>query len=298
MYKCVACHTTYEGADKCPHCGHTAQLVKGFPSYAETLMQSGDGFHASSFSRLWDVESKNFWFISRNKLILYFLKKFVGDEQKNFLEIGCGTGFVLSGIASEFPEFQLAASDAFVEGLSFASQRVPRASFLQMDARNIPFYDEFDVVGAFDVLEHIDDDVSVISEVRNALRAGGYFVATVPQHMWLWSRQDELACHVRRYSPGELEKKLEAAGFCIKESVSFVGLLLPLMWISRKMMQKSGNDNQDKQEDADMREFSISAPLNRLLTWILTAERAAIKLGMRLPWGGSRLVVACKSDLR
>ena len=296
MSKCVVCHATYEKGKECPHCGNTVQLVKGFPSYAENLMQSGEGFKVSHFSKLWDVESRNFWFISRNKLILHFLKKFVGHGQKNFLEIGCGTGFVLAGVASEFPEFQLMASDAFVEGLSFAAQRVPQASFLQMDARNIPFYDEFDVVGAFDVLEHIEDDVGVISEVYNSLHAAGMFIVTVPQHMWLWSRQDEVACHVRRYSPGELEKKLKQAGFSIEESVSFVRLLLPLMWFSRKMMKNSGSAGQNKKESEapSMREFSMPAPANKLLTWVLTVERAAIKFGLRLPWGGSRLVVARK----
>ena len=299
MYKCVACRNVYEGSRDCPHCGHVVQEVDGFPSYAMQLMQmgKGEGFHASSFSELWKVESKNFWFVSRNKLIVHFLRKFSRGGKKNFLEIGCGTGFVLSAVASEFPEFRLTASDIFVEGLSFAVQRVPRASFLQMDARNMPFCDEFDVVGAFDVLEHIEDDAGVISEVHNSLHDGGMFIATVPQHMWLWSRQDEAACHVRRYSPGELEKKLAAAGFHIEASVSFVSFLLPLMWFSRKIMEDSSPAAHEANDAAasNMREFSMPAPLNKLLTWVLTIERAAIKLGLRLPWGGSRLVVARKT---
>ena len=69
-----------------------------------------------------------------------------------------------------------------------------------MDARNIPFRDEFDVIGAFDVLEHIDEDVAVIDEVRKALRPGGGFLMSVPQHPALWSQQDERAFHVRRYT--------------------------------------------------------------------------------------------------
>ena len=79
-------------------------------------------------------------------------------------------------------------------------RRVPSATFYQMDARHIPFRDHFDAIGAFDVLEHIEDDVAVIEEVGRALRPDGMFVMTVPQHPALWSPQDDHAYHVRRYT--------------------------------------------------------------------------------------------------
>ena len=96
-----------------------------------------------------------------------------------------------------------------------------------MDARRIPFRDEFDVIGAFDVIEHIEEDVAVIDEVGRALRPGGGFVMTVPQHPALWSPQDEHAHHVRRYTAAGLRRKVEAAGFEVVRMTSFVRLLLP-----------------------------------------------------------------------
>jgi len=68
---------------------------------------------------------------------------------------------------------RLAGSEIFSAGLAFVAMRVPSAAFYQMDARNIPFRDEFDIIGAFDVLEHIEDDVAVIDQVAKALRPGG-----------------------------------------------------------------------------------------------------------------------------
>jgi len=106
-----------------------------------------------------------------------------------------------------------------------------------MDARKIPFEEEFDVIGLFDVIEHIEEDDLVLSQVNSALKSNGVVIITVPQHMCLWSAADEYACHIRRYSKYEIEQKITNAGFEILRSTSFVTLLLPALFLSR--MQKS-----------------------------------------------------------
>ena len=78
-----------------------------------------------------------------------------------------------------------------------------------MDARRIPFEREFDVVGAFDVLEHIVEDEDVLGQMFKATRPGGGLLVTVPQHPFLWSASDEHAMHQRRYSRAELRRKVE-----------------------------------------------------------------------------------------
>ena len=292
MYKCVSCckhyDTTYK---KCPYCGYLVEYNDGFPTYAPSL-ENKVNFSVSGFKKLAEIESNNFWFTSRNKLIVYLLNKYVHDMQ-SFMEIGCGTGFVLQAIAENFPKTKLTGCDAFTKGLAFAKIRVDKASLLQTDARNIPFYDEFDAIGAFDVLEHIEEDTKVIREIYGALHSRGMFIATVPQHMMLWSAEDERACHVRRYASGELEDKIIEAGFRVLKSTSFVSLLLPAMWFSRKIMPQFSVPP-PKHDAESMREFSISSHLNRILSWILLLERLGIKCGLMYPWGGSRLVVAQK----
>jgi SAM-dependent methyltransferase len=206
----------------------------------------------------------------------------------SFLEIGCGTGYVLSGIANVFRDAKLHASEIFLEGLSFAAARQPSINFMQMDARTIPFVEEFDCIGAFDVLEHIEEDQRVLTQAFEALRPGGILLLTVPQHAWLWSAVDDYACHVRRYSSKAIRESVEMAGFEILRSTSFVFTLLPAMWLSRQFQRISGRAVEVKAE------LEIPASLNHIFAAIMRVEEKMIRTGMSLPIGGSRMVVARK----
>jgi SAM-dependent methyltransferase len=183
----------------------------------------------------------------------------------------------------------LYGSEIFVAGLGFASKRLPSAKFMQMDARKIPFENEFDVIGAFDVLEHIKEYEEVLTQICAALKPDGLMLLTVPQHAWLWSSMDEYAFHVRRYAAANLHQKIETAGFRVIRSTSFVTTLLPAMMISR-FFQKEVSD---KRFDA-MAELKISPWLNSLFLRLLSTELALIKRGLNFSVGGSRLVVARK----
>lgn len=121
----------------------------------------------------------------------------------------------------------------FTSGLSIASARLPTANLIQVDARRVPYIDEFDAIGAFDVLEHINEDKLVLKQIYRALKLHGVMLLTVPQHPWLWSSVDEHACHVRRYTAEELHRKVVTAGFQILRTSSFVTAILPAMIISR-----------------------------------------------------------------
>lgn len=251
-------------------------------------MQKNDnnvGFKPSYFKELVELESGNFWFQARNKLILWALNQY-SPNLKSLLEIGCGTGFVISAISKQFPDCKLLGSEYFKEGLLYARQRLPHVKFTQMDARNIPHKSEFDAIGAFDVLEHIEDDTAVLQQIFKALQPGGIFLITVPQHRWLWSAVDEHACHVRRYSAIELNQKVCAAGFEIIRSTSFVSTLLPAMFLSRFLKRNKNNDARA--------ELRINSVLNKIFEWVLDFELILIRKGFSIPVGGSRLVVARK----
>ena len=100
-------------------------------------------------------------------------------------------------------------ADIFTKGLIFAEERLQgRAHFLQLNALDLPFRKEFDVIGAFDVIEHIDDDVAALKEIHKALKPGGGILMTVPRHMFLWSAVDTTAHHKCRYSGAELRRNV------------------------------------------------------------------------------------------
>lgn len=289
MKRCLSCAATYPSSKHhCSACGAGPALIDGLEAYAPQFSQQGGGFKANYFSELAELEQANFWFRARNELIAWATKKHALGLQ-NFLEIGCGTGYVLSRIAQDFPSAQMYGSEIFSAGLPFATKRLPSARFMQMDARQIPFVDEFDAIGAFDVLEHIHEDTDVLAQVCLALKADGVLLLTVPQHRWMWSAADEHACHVRRYTAEEIHRKLKLTGFDVTLSTSFVSILLPAMWASRVRQTKAAD------EPNAGAELKLPDVLNNLFFQTMRVESALIRLGVRFPAGGSRLIVARKS---
>ena len=289
MKRCINCQYKFTSSlTECPVCGFSPLLEEGLPLYAPAFAEAGGGFKSSYFAELTNLEGQNFWFRSRNQLIVWALKKYFKDFQ-SFLEVGCGTGFVLSGVSHAFPASTLLGSEIFTAGLCFASKRLSSVKFIQMDARNIPFHEEFDVIGAFDVLEHIEEDEDVLRQFHTALKPHGYILITVPQHAWLWSSVDEYACHVRRYSAADIHSRIEASGFQIVRTTSFVTTLLPAMFLSRLL--KRGRSTEKIDVTAELK---LPAWLNSIFLKVLNFEGFLIKLGFNFPVGGSRLVVAKK----
>jgi len=136
MKRCLTCNAHYasEMVD-CPTRGVGPGIVDGFCAYAPELAYAGGGFKSSSFSKLARLEDANFWFRSRNQLIIWALEKYCPNSC-SLLEIGCGTGYVLSGVSKVFQQSGLYDSEIFTTGLGFAASQLPSGSFMQMDARN------------------------------------------------------------------------------------------------------------------------------------------------------------------
>ena len=292
MKICLKCKHRYNAIDwRCPHCRWTPEVRDGFTSFPCEDKNKFEGFNPNHYKSLFDLEQNNFWFVSRNKLIQWAFKKYFTDEKK-FFEIGCGTGFVLWGLRNCDHELNLFGADLFTQGLHYAQSRVPDATFFQVDACKLPFENEYDVIGAFDVLEHIIDDETGLKQISRACKENGGIMISVPQHEFLWSSADDHAQHVRRYSRHELASKLNKAGFEIVRITSFVTLLFPFMFISRMFKRKV------KREYDPISELKIRGLLNTIMLKILDFELLLIRFGISFPMGGSLFVVARKKNLR
>lgn len=239
----------------------------------------------AAFERLLTAEEGSFWFRARRRLLVATLDRHF-PHAASFLEVGCGNGHVLAGVAAAHPHMRVAGSDLSAAGLAHARQRVPHAQLLQADARELPFRHEFDVVGAFDIVEHVAEDRRVLSALRAAVRPGGGVIVSVPQHRWLWSDADRFAGHQRRYTRRELADKLADAGLRVRAITSFVMLPLPLMAASRAWERVSRTPYDPN------RELALPAAVDRVLERALDAEAALIARGASLPVGGSLLAVA------
>ncbi len=252
------------------------------------------GYDPFFFDRLAQVEDEHFWFRARNHLILG-LARGISSSLKRcdlVLEVGCGTGNVLRVLESACPNCRLVGLELWHDGLRHARTR-SRALLVQADIGNSPFGEQFDLVGMFDVLEHLTDDQETLRLVHSALRPGGKLLLTVPAHQSLWSYFDEASRHCRRYSAEGIRQKLEDAGFEVEFLTQFMACIFPVVWSYRKLAGLRGNTNSARQLASE--EFRLVPVLNGILAALLHLEAKWICRGHSLPLGTSLVVVARKA---
>jgi SAM-dependent methyltransferase len=273
---------------QCAACRWRVPESGGIPLFAAGLADTINGFDPAAFDRLAEIEAAHFWFVVRNELIVGLAQRYFPNA-KHYLEIGCGNGAVLRALQRARNWQRIVGSDLHPRGLAYARARLPqRVEFAQLDARAIPAEAAFDLIGAYDIVEHVAEDGAVLRAMRRAIAPGGGALFAVPQHPALWSRADDIGHHQRRYRRGELERKLERNGFAVMFSSSYMSILLPLMAASRLKARFFAAGN-----DADVfKEFKIGPRANRALTALLRAETRLTLAGMRWPFGGSRIVAA------
>ncbi len=156
---------------------------------------------------MYAVEQQHWWFVSKRKLIERLLAQENG-QNKEILDAGCGTG-------GNFPTLnsfgRVAGCDVIAEALEY-SVRNGNERNIQCHIENIAFKDKtFDLVTALDVIEHVEDPVAALSEFRRVLKDNGRLIVTVPAFRFLWSRQDDALCHLRRYVRQDLVNQLDDA---------------------------------------------------------------------------------------
>ena len=200
---------------------------------SDVSRQSYDPDH---FAPLFEAEDRHFWFRSRNAIISALTEQIVAPLGQGYrvLEVGCGTGNVLRRLSTVCTGGLVIGMDLFIEGLAFARTRTS-APLVQGDVYHSPFSTEFDMIGLFDVVEHIEDDERVFSSLHGLLKPGGSLFVTVPAHMSLWSYFDTASHHCRRYEIPELTERLARAGFEIEYVTEFMTALYPLVWLGRRV---------------------------------------------------------------
>lgn len=241
-------------------------------------------FGRETFAVLARVEDRSPWFRSRNLLIQWALRSYFPGA-RDLLEVGCGTGYVLSGLRRTFPALRLTGLEPGAEGLAIARERLPDVPLVAGDARQLGYEGAFDVVCAFDVLEHVDEDAAVLAGLFRAVRPGGGLLVTVPQHAWLWSAADDHAGHRHRYARRALADLVERAGFRVLRTTSFVSLSLPALAAVRAL----GRGRSHYNFESELRPRPLADPI---LALSLAVERWLIARGIVFPAGGSLLLVA------
>jgi SAM-dependent methyltransferase len=211
------------------------------------------------------------------------------------LEVGCGTGNVLRALEQACPRGIVVGMDLFAEGLAFARKRTS-CPLVQGNLEQPGFGVQFDLIGAFDVVEHLPDDIKVFRCLHSMLKPGGTLLLTVPAHQSLWSYFDEAAHHCRRYEHADLRRKLNQSGYGIEFLSQFMASTYPLLWLVRRMgslNRRTRNLNSQNVNLAlSLEELRIVPVVNGLLRFVLTQEAKLIKRRFVLPFGSSLIVAA------
>jgi SAM-dependent methyltransferase len=182
--------------------------------------------------------------------------------------------------------------DYFLEGMAFSKRR-GNLNLVQADAYHPPFSQSFDIIGAFDVIEHLQDDTGVLRNLHSMLRPNGILLLTVPAHPCLWSDFDVRSKHCRRYTGSDLKNKLAEAGFTLKLFSPFMSASLPLLWLQRKWHGLRGSAKKpDGRRDIASSELRILPVVNMILRTILCTEAGIVAHGLKLPFGSSFIVMA------
>lgn len=236
------------------------------------------------FERFYKLEEKHWWFKGRRRIIRYFLKKFLKDKNKpSILDVGCGTGFNLI----DFQDIgEVFGTETAASALEYLGRRGLKEKVFLIELPNLQSPKSFDCITCLDVLEHVEDDELALLSLHEHLGANGTLLITVPAYQRLWSRHDEMAHHVRRYSKKELIRKIQKAGFKI-EHVTFFNTFLFLPEAVFRLL-KIGEKN-----DSDI--FEMGKFLNSVLYAIFYCELCFLKI-IRFPFGLSILCVATKKN--
>lgn len=259
------------------------------------MREPRESYDPRYFEPLFAAEEKHFWFVARNKLISAMVRKAFVDlkEPARILEVGCGTGNVLRELVKEFPQAAVVGMDLFHEGLRFAKQRVS-CPLIQADLALPPFSSPFDLVGLFDVLEHIKEDQGVLRQVFQLVKPGGWLLITVPANPNLWSYFDIASHHERRYTRELLISRVISSGFSVDFVSHYFAATFPLVWLNRRIMGNTPDiENNSVHQDAES-ELRIIPVINDILREILGLEAAWLSRGKHLPFGSSLVLLARK----
>ena len=233
---------------------------------------------------LFRVEQSHWWHTGRRRILASFVENIcrqVTDRRPRILDVGCGTGANLL-MLSKYGDAE--GVDVSEDALEFCRERGLEKVKLGA-AEELPYEDgTFDLVTAFDVVEHIDDDLAGLREMRRVLRPGGRVLLFVPTFMFLWGLQDDVSNHRRRYRLSGLRRVLEKAGFEIERTTyANITFFLPILLV-RKLMRLTGIKTSSENT------INVSA-MNGVLGHLFGAERWVLKY-MNLPFGVSGLAVA------
>ncbi len=223
----------------------------------------------------------NFWYKARRDLIKKLMIRH-GISNKNILEIGCGAGSQLEALS--IFDNKVIGSDINAKALEVAKSRGHNVFFQNIE-QALEHEIKYDLICAFDVLEHIEHDEKAMTNIYSMLKPDGLFMYSVPAYQFLFSSHDVYLEHFRRYSKKELKDKLSDKGFKQVERGYWNSFLFPVMIAKRLISRKAKPQSET---------YDLPIVINELLYWMLKVENRLFKYKIRFPFGLSIVGVVKK----
>ena len=234
------------------------------------------------YQQMADLDERHWWYCARREVVEALIRRVVRPPANAaILEIGCGTGHNFK-MLGQFGHVDALELDDEARGISEKRLGGGIMSAPLPELAGVP-QRHYDLIGAFDVIEHIDDDAASLASIAARLKPGGKFVMTVPAHQWMWSAHDSVNHHKRRYSKAGLKKLIQGSPMKLGAIGYFNSLLFPVAIAERMASKALGKDGGDLELPP--------APLNAALKRTFASERHLIGR-VPLPPGLSLFAVA------
>jgi SAM-dependent methyltransferase len=237
------------------------------------------------------VEDASFWFRHRNDCILRAITAY--PPPGTLFDIGGGNGYVARAVQDMGTDVVLVEPGS--SGAQNARMRGVR-HVVHSTLENAGFHrGTLPSVGLFDVLEHIQEDQAFLEDLNLLMRPGGRVYVTVPAYEALWSGEDDLAGHWRRYTLAGLSRVLNRSGFAVEFATHFFAFLpfpILLMRVLPYRLGVQSRQNSNGRMKAEHQPSGLAAGVLRMLT---RRELSRLASGRRSAFGASCLAVARKA---
>lgn len=274
------------------------QAADGIFRPPTSVAHRDEEYPSEGFHELLAMQRQHFWYRGRHRFVLHFTRRAVArlssPQRLLGVDLGGGCGGWISYLHEHEPTRfeQLALADSSPHALQLAAPVLPaRVRRYQIDLLDLQWVDRWDVAFLLDVLEHLDDDVGALRQIRSALRPGGFLIVTTPALERFRTPIDDMSHHVRRYSRADMAARAAAAGFELVTSRYFMFFLSPLLLLNRwHVADADGLTPAQAREHLQRSSKLPSNPLNTVLSGAFSLETP---LGdwIPFPWGTSVLAV-------
>jgi SAM-dependent methyltransferase len=229
----------------------------------------------------------HWWYKARTRILDKVIASLKFASTPDILEIGCGTG----------PNLKMLSQHGHVKGLEYSEVALEIACRTLPDIPvrkgwlpdNVDVWGQsFDLLCAFDVLEHVEDDESSLRAMKGILRQGGFLFLALPAYQWLFGPYDAAGGHYRRYDKKDITDKLMRNGYVIRYSTYINTFLFPCVLVGRLTEKVKSRQS--------ITSKALQVPnvfVNNVLYGIFVLESFYVPF-FSSPFGSSLLVVAQK----